>query len=73
MRKIRVWLALVLTALLCMAAVIAQADTFAFAEKNVTLFEGRQMSRKVSRGSAGEYHADEQAVVARFSWRVSGR
>ena len=46
------------------------------------------MSRQVSRGSAGEYHADEQACVARLSgedqadeqagvarlrWRVSGR
>ena len=27
------------------------------------------MSKQVSRGSAGEYQADEQAVVARFSWR----
>ena len=25
------------------------------------------------RGSAGEYHADEQAGVARLRWRVSGR
>ena len=48
----------------------------------------RQLSRQVSRGSAGEYHADEQATlggsageyqadeqagVARLSWRVSGR
>ena len=33
----------------------------------------RQMSRQVSRGSAGEYQADEQAVVARLRWRVSGR
>ena len=32
-----------------------------------------QMSRQVSRGSAGEYQADEQASVARLSWRVSGR
>ena len=31
------------------------------------------MNRQVSRGSAGEYQADEQAGVARFSWRVSGR
>ena len=31
------------------------------------------MSRQVSRGSAGEYQADEQAGVTRFSWRVSGR
>ena len=33
----------------------------------------RHMSRQVSRGSAGEYQADEQACVARLSWRVSGR
>ena len=48
----------------------------------------RQMSGQVSRGSAGEYQADEragvarllgeyqadeQAGVARLSWRVSGR
>ena len=29
------------------------------------------MSRQVSRGSAGEYQADEEAGVARLSWRVS--
>ena len=33
----------------------------------------RQMSRQESRGSAGEYQADEQAGVARLRWRVSGR
>ena len=27
------------------------------------------MSRQVSRGSAGEYQADEQAGVSRLSWR----
>ena len=27
----------------------------------------------MSRGSAGEYQADERAGVARLSWRVSGR
>ena len=26
-----------------------------------------------SQGSAGEYQADEQAGVARLTWRVSGR
>ena len=26
----------------------------------------------MSRGSAGEYQADERAGVARLSWRVSG-
>ena len=31
------------------------------------------MSRQEYRDSAGEYQADEQAVVARFSWPVSGR
>ena len=29
------------------------------------------MSRQVSRGSAGEYQADEQAGVVRLCWRVS--
>ena len=33
----------------------------------------RQMSEQVSRGSAGEYQADERAVVAQLRWRVSGR
>ena len=33
----------------------------------------KQMSRQEYRGSAGEYQADEQAGVARLSWRVSGR
>ena len=33
----------------------------------------RQMSGQVSRGSAGEYQADEWAGVARLSCRVSGR
>ena len=32
-----------------------------------------QMSGQVSRGSAGEYQADELAGVARLSWRVSVR
>ena len=31
----------------------------------------RQMNGQVSRGSAGEYQADEQAGFARLSWRVS--
>ena len=30
----------------------------------------RQMSGQVSRGSAGEYQADDQAGVAWLSWRV---
>ena len=33
----------------------------------------RQMSGQVSRGSDGEYQADERAGVARLSCRVSGR
>ena len=33
----------------------------------------RLMSGQVSRGSAGEYQADERPGVARLSWRVSGR
>ena len=28
---------------------------------------------QVSRGSAGDYEADEQAGVSRLSWRISGR
>ena len=39
----------------------------------VQLASIRQMSGQVSRGSAGEYQADERAGVARRSWRVSGR
>ena len=31
------------------------------------------MTRQVSRGSAGEYQADDQAGVAGLSWRVSGK
>ena len=31
------------------------------------------MSGQVSRGSPGEYQADEQKGVARLSWRVSVR
>ena len=33
----------------------------------------RQMSRQVSRGSAADYEADEQAGVSRLSWRLSSR
>ena len=33
----------------------------------------KQMSRQVSRGSAGDYQEDEQAGVARLSWQVTGR
>ena len=36
-------------------------------------WEAMQMSGQVSRGSAGDYKADERAGVARLSWRVSGR
>ena len=32
-----------------------------------------QMSGQVSRGSAGEYQADEQAGVTGLTWRVSDR
>ena len=37
-------------------------------QKNLLI---RQMSGQVSRGSAGEYQADERAGVTRLSWRVS--
>ena len=33
----------------------------------------KKMSGQVSRGSAGEYQANERAGVAWLSWRVSGR
>ena len=33
----------------------------------------RLMSGQVSRGSAGEYQADERAGVAGLSWRLLGR
>ena len=33
----------------------------------------KQMIRQVSRGSAGDYQADEQAGVARLSYRLSTR
>ena len=33
----------------------------------------KQMIREVSRGSAGDYHADEQAGVEQLRWRLSGR
>ena len=40
-----------------------------FVSKLMSLFNIRQESR----GSAGDYQADEQAGVARLPWRVSGR
>ena len=33
----------------------------------------KQMSRKVSSGSGGDYQADEQAGVEQLRWRLSGR
>ena len=33
----------------------------------------KQMSRKVSHGSGGDYQADEQAGVEQLRWRLSGR
>ena len=33
----------------------------------------KQMSRKVPRGSGGDYQADEQAGVEQLRWRLSGR
>ena len=42
------------------------------ADKVEFIIGDRQMSRQVSRGSAGEYQADEQAGVAWLRWRVSG-
>ena len=42
-------------------------------EFNLHLASIRQMSGQVSRGSTGEYKADEQAGVAGLSCRVSRR
>ena len=39
---------------------------------NIRWIIEKALSRQVSWGSAGEYRADEQAGVARLSWRVSG-
>ena len=33
----------------------------------------KQMSRQVSRGSAGHYQGDDQAGVEQLRWRLSGR
>ena len=33
----------------------------------------KQMSRQVSRGSGGDYQADEQAGVEQLRWRLSSR
>ena len=44
-----------------------------FGELNITKVEhstSGAMSRQGSRGSAGDYQADEQAGVARVSWRL---
>ena len=49
------------------------SDFSLFAVNGGLLASIRQMSRQVSRGSAGDYQADEQAGVAGLSWRVSGR
>ena len=37
------------------------------------LATNKQMSRQVSRGSAGDYHEDEQAGVTPLSWPQSSR
>ena len=39
--------------------------------RDITLPTKVHLSRKVSQGSAGDYQADEQAVVAQLSWRLS--
>ena len=39
----------------------------------IAIFIVKQMSRQVSRGSAGEYQADERAGVVRLRWRLLGR
>ena len=52
----------------------AHADVVeAVAVDDVGMARIRQMSGQVSRGSAGEYQADERAGVGRLTYRVSGR
>ena len=47
---------------------------FIFLHSKITAKDDcRQMSGQVSRGSAGEYQADERAGVGRLTYRVSGR
>ena len=41
--------------------------------RGVQMATVKQMNRQVSRCSAGDYQADEQAGVARLSGRLSGR
>ena len=48
-------------------------ETVRKAVSRVKLSIIKQMSRHVSRGSVGDYQADEQAGVARFSWLLSSR
>ena len=43
------------------------------ARVNVDILGISELKWQVSRGSAGEYQADEQAGVARLRWRVPGR
>ena len=52
---------------------MGRGERFVFDNIAAQLASIRQMSRQVSRGSTGEYQADEQAGVARLHWRVSGR
>ena len=57
------------------SAAQSQKNEFAFfircREAQLAIF--KQMIGQVSRGSSGEYQADERAAVVRFSWRLSGR
>ena len=52
---------------------IALEQVIQYAFRDLRAMDMKIAERQVSRGSAGEYQEDEQAGVARLSWRVSGR
>ena len=63
------WTIIALNVMLVSPIQQSEADIYRY--RAAQLASIRQMSRQVSRGSPGEYQADEQAGVARLRWRVS--
>ena len=57
----------------CRAAQLASIRQMSGQVSRGSAGEYQADEREVSHGSAGEYQADERAGVARLSWRVSGR
>ena len=49
MRRIKGWVTLTLVATLLLVAAAAMADTFAFSEKSITLFEGETLKPELKR------------------------